>query len=252
MTLGGLALSVGILVDQAIVTIENIERHLHARHAAARRDPRRRRRDRRAGVRLDAVHLHRVRADVLPRRASRASCSCRWRGGGVRDDRLLHPVADAGADAGDAADGRRARATPAARGRARCSASTAPSTRQFERVRARLHARRWRALLEQARRASRSPSSPSALLSCLLYPVLGRDFFPSVDAGQIRLHFRAADRHAHRGDRAHRRRDRGGDPRADPEGPARDHPRQPRRAQQQHQPRRTATPAPSARSTARS
>src|SRR6478672_9171557 len=29
MTLGGLALSVGILVDQAIVTIENIERHLH-------------------------------------------------------------------------------------------------------------------------------------------------------------------------------------------------------------------------------
>src|SRR5471032_1184012 len=29
MTLGGLALSVGVLVDQAIVTIENIERHLH-------------------------------------------------------------------------------------------------------------------------------------------------------------------------------------------------------------------------------
>jgi multidrug efflux pump subunit AcrB len=30
------------------------------------------------------------------------------------------------------------------------------------------------------------------VLSCLLYPVLGRDFFPSVDAGQIRLHMRAA------------------------------------------------------------
>ncbi|MGZ8203594.1 MAG: efflux RND transporter permease subunit, partial [Burkholderiales bacterium] len=29
------------------------------------------------------------------------------------------------------------------------------------------------------------------VISCLLYPVLGRDFFPSVDAGQIRLHFRA-------------------------------------------------------------
>jgi multidrug efflux pump subunit AcrB len=29
------------------------------------------------------------------------------------------------------------------------------------------------------------------LLSCLLYPFLGRDFFPSVDAGQIRLHMRA-------------------------------------------------------------
>ena len=30
------------------------------------------------------------------------------------------------------------------------------------------------------------------VLSCLLYPLLGRDFFPSVDAGQIRLHMRAA------------------------------------------------------------
>jgi multidrug efflux pump subunit AcrB len=29
------------------------------------------------------------------------------------------------------------------------------------------------------------------VLSCLLYPVLGRDFFPTVDAGQIRLHMRA-------------------------------------------------------------
>jgi multidrug efflux pump subunit AcrB len=29
------------------------------------------------------------------------------------------------------------------------------------------------------------------LLSCLLYPVLGRDFFPNVDGGQIRLHMRA-------------------------------------------------------------
>ena len=29
------------------------------------------------------------------------------------------------------------------------------------------------------------------MLSCLLYPLLGRDFFPSVDAGQIRLHMRA-------------------------------------------------------------
>jgi multidrug efflux pump subunit AcrB len=29
------------------------------------------------------------------------------------------------------------------------------------------------------------------VLSCLLYPVLGRDFFPAVDAGQIRLHMRA-------------------------------------------------------------
>src|SRR5439155_1651455 len=31
-----------------------------------------------------------------------------------------------------------------------------------------------------------------SVLSCLLYPVLGRDFFPTVDAGQIRLHMRVA------------------------------------------------------------
>src|SRR5207253_10945313 len=30
------------------------------------------------------------------------------------------------------------------------------------------------------------------VLSCALVPVLGRDFFPNVDAGQIRLHMRAA------------------------------------------------------------
>jgi multidrug efflux pump subunit AcrB len=30
------------------------------------------------------------------------------------------------------------------------------------------------------------------VLSCLLFPILGRDFFPSVDGGQIRLHMRAA------------------------------------------------------------
>ena len=29
------------------------------------------------------------------------------------------------------------------------------------------------------------------VLSCALFPVLGRDFFPSVDGGQIRLHMRA-------------------------------------------------------------
>ncbi len=38
MTLGGLALAVGILVDDATVTIENIERYLEQGHGPARRD----------------------------------------------------------------------------------------------------------------------------------------------------------------------------------------------------------------------
>ncbi len=35
-----------------------------------------------------------------------------------------------------------------------------------------------------------------------LYPFIGTDFFPQVDAGQIRLHVALPRRHAHRGDRA--------------------------------------------------
>ncbi len=79
MTLGGLALAVGILVDDATVTIENINYHLEQGKPVDAVDPRRRQPDRDAGLRLAALHLHRVRADVLPAPASRASCSCRWR-----------------------------------------------------------------------------------------------------------------------------------------------------------------------------
>ena len=43
------------------------------------RDIGRRRADRDAGVCFIALHLHRVRADVLPRPACRTSSSCRWR-----------------------------------------------------------------------------------------------------------------------------------------------------------------------------
>ena len=64
MTLGGLALAVGILVDDATVEIENIHRNLALGKPIDPRDPRRRSADRRAGVRLDAVQS--------------ASCSCRW------------------------------------------------------------------------------------------------------------------------------------------------------------------------------
>ena len=54
MTLGGLALAVGILVDDATVTIENIERFLEEGHESARGDSRRRGADRRSGAGLHA------------------------------------------------------------------------------------------------------------------------------------------------------------------------------------------------------
>ena len=193
MTLGGLALSVGILVDQAIVTIENIERHLHL------------------GKPLDdaivvgageigvpafvstLVHLHRLRADVLPLRRRALPVRAAGRGGRVRDDRVVHPVAHAGADARDAADARLAR-------RERRAAAAQPSLlqrvyrafdRQFERVRG-AYTITLVGAAREARRLRRRASSPSACSRAASIPFLGRDFFPSVDAGQIRLHMRAA------------------------------------------------------------
>ncbi len=64
MTLGGLALAVGILVDDATVTIENINRHLEEGHERRIRHPRRLASDPRARTGLDTGDLHRVRADV--------------------------------------------------------------------------------------------------------------------------------------------------------------------------------------------
>ena len=61
--------------------------------------------------------------------------------------------------------------------------------RRFERVR-RAYTLALSALLSH-RRGFAVLFMGFCLVSCLLYPVLGRDFFPSVDAGQIRLHMRA-------------------------------------------------------------
>ena len=66
MTLGGLALAVGILVDDATVAIENIERNLAQGKDTIQRDSGRLAGNRHSGAGLDAVHLHRVRADVFP------------------------------------------------------------------------------------------------------------------------------------------------------------------------------------------
>ena len=100
MTLGGLALAVGILVDDATVTIENINWHLEQGKDDPAGDPGRRAADRDAGLRLAAVHLHRLRADVLPAGRRGLPVRADGRGGGVRDDRLLRPVAHPGADHG--------------------------------------------------------------------------------------------------------------------------------------------------------
>jgi multidrug efflux pump subunit AcrB len=188
MTLGGLALSVGILVDQAIVTIENIERHLHNGTPL-----------------LQAIEVGAGEIGV-PAFVS-TLCICIvfvpmfFLSGVARF--LFVPMAEAVVFAMIAsyflsrtlvptlvmllmskAHGESADAKPNALKRVYLSFD-----RQFERVR-RAYTLCLSALLAR-RRAFALGFTAFCVLSCGLYPFLGRDFFPSVDSGQIRLHMRA-------------------------------------------------------------
>ena len=191
MTLGGMALSVGILVDQAIVTIENIERHLHL------------------GKPLDDAIIVGAGEIGVPAFVS-TLCICIvfvpmfFLSGVARF--LFVPLAEAVVFAmvasyllsrtlvptlvmllmrGTHGDGRpedAARPSPLQR-------VYRAFDRQFERVRG-AYTILLGGLLEK-RGVFGVAFLAFCLLSCGLYPFLGRDFFPSVDAGLIRLHMRA-------------------------------------------------------------
>ena len=64
-------------------------------------DPGRRAADRGAGVRLDALHLHRVRAGLLPERRGEVPLPAAGDGGDLRDAGLVFPLAHGGADDGE-------------------------------------------------------------------------------------------------------------------------------------------------------
>jgi CzcA family heavy metal efflux pump len=189
MTLGGLALSVGILVDQAIVTIENIERHLHM------------------GTELNEAILVGA-GEIGPAAFVSTLCICIvfvpmfFLSGVARF--LFVPLAEAVVFAMLASYLLSRTLVPTlvmllmGGVHAKAAAETKPSLlqrvyrsfdRRFERV------RRAYTLVLSALLAKRAQFIVLflgfCLLSCLLYPVLGRDFFPTVDAGQIRLHMRA-------------------------------------------------------------
>ena len=189
MTLGGLALSVGILVDQAIVTIENIERHLHLGKPL-----------------LEAIDVGAGEIGV-PAFVS-TLCICIvfvpmfFLSGVARF--LFVPLAEAVVFAMLASYFLSRSLVPTLvmllmRGSHGEAAGTARPNAlkriylgfdaQFERLR-RAYALSLSSLLVH-RRSFGMLFMAFCLLSCLLYPLLGRDFFPSVDAGQIRLHMRA-------------------------------------------------------------
>ncbi len=189
MTLGGLALSVGILVDQAIVTIENIERHLHLGRPLH-----------------DAIVVGAGEIGVPAFVSTLAICivfvPMFFLSGVARY--LFVPLAEAVVFAMAASYILSRTLVPTLVmmlvGRAPPhDPEAAPSPlqrlyrafdRRFERVR-RAYTLALSALLAR-RRGFAITFMLFCVASCGLVPFLGRDFFPSVDAGQVRLHLRAA------------------------------------------------------------
>ena len=189
MTLGGLALSVGILVDQAIVTIENIERHIHL------------------GKPLEEAIEVGAGEIGVPAFVS-TLCICIvfvpmfFLSGVARF--LFVPLAEAVVFAMLASYFLSRSLVPTLvmllmRGQQGAPQGSRPSLQQrvyrgfdqkFEHLR-RAYALLLSSLLVQRRRFG-VLFTLFCVLSCGLYPVLGRDFFPSVDAGQIRLHMRTS------------------------------------------------------------
>ncbi len=194
MTLGGLALSVGILVDQAIVTIENIERHLHM------------------GAELNEAILVGAH-EIGPAAFVSTLCICivfvpMFFLSGVAKF-LFVPLAEAVVFAMIASYFLSRTLVPTLMmllmrgvkvGHAGADGASAPRPNLLQRLNHAFDARfervrRAYTLLLSALLARRKGFTFTFLafcvLSCALYPVLGRDFFPSVDAGQVRLHMRA-------------------------------------------------------------
>ncbi len=189
MTLGGLALSVGILVDQAIVTIENIERHIHMGKPIE-----------------DAIDIGAGEIGVAAFVSTLCICivfvPMFFLSGVARF--LFVPLAEAVVLAMLASYllsrtlvptlvlllMGRVKPEPVGARPSLLQRTYRAFDRRFERVR-RAYTLALSALLAQ-RRGFALLFMGFCLGSCLLYPVLGRDFFPSVDAGQIRLHIRAA------------------------------------------------------------
>ena len=198
MTLGGLALAVGILVDDATVTIENIERFLEQGQPCATRFLKARRRSRcRRWFRRFASALCFCRCSSW-RRGALSVCAS-GRGGCLCDARLLHPLANAGADAGDVSAAAHKDAWTRRRKSLRgfsadlnavsngCGAAT---TLLLER------------LVVRAQGLCAGLSGGRVSASFLLLPWLGQDFFPDTDSGQFILHVRGNAGHAYRRDGA--------------------------------------------------
>jgi CzcA family heavy metal efflux pump len=186
MTLGGLALSVGVLVDDATVGIENIHRHLAD------------------GSAIETAIIEGAQQIALPTLVSTLAICIVFVPvfflGGVAGS-LFAPLAMAVVFAMLASYVMARTLVPTlVRYALEYEAAHQGAPGPIERVHQRFDraferaSLRYRALLAWAlahRRRTLTLFGAGALASCALLPFLGQNFFPAVDAGQIRLHIRA-------------------------------------------------------------
>src|SRR6266478_4450151 len=189
MTLGGLALAVGILVDDATVTIENINRHLEG------------------GEEIETSILHGAQEIVIPASIS-LMCIClafvpMFGLGGVAGY-LFRPLAEAVVFALIASyilsctlvptlanyllRGQRHEATPGPSGNPLVRFQQG-FERRFEAIRSGYGGLLVLGLRNRGKLIAGFVGF--SLLSFGLAPYLGQDFFPSVDGGQVKMHVRA-------------------------------------------------------------
>lgn len=188
MTLGGLALAVGILVDDATVTIENINRHLEE------------------GYDVETAILEGSRQILKPALVSTLAICIVFvpmflLSGVARY--LFVPLAEAVVFAMIASFVLSRTLVPTLAHywlRAHESADGAPKLNRFERFQKRFEVRferfreSYKALLVSAlalRGRFIAVFLGATVASLFLFLALGRDFFPSIDSGQIKLHVRA-------------------------------------------------------------
>ena len=194
MTLGGLALAVGILVDDATVEIENINRNFEMGKEIEQAIL-----DGAAQIAVPAFvstleHLHRLRADVLPDRRGALPVRAAWRKllsfamlASYLLSRTIVPTMAKYLLKGHSHHDAVAHAQYA---ESVHTSAAARLRRGFEKLRFAL-----------PRCSGRLHSPPRLFYSLLLcravllhwrwFPWLGQDFFPAVDSGQFRLHVRA-------------------------------------------------------------
>jgi multidrug efflux pump subunit AcrB len=190
MTLGGLALAVGILVDDSTVTIENTHRLLTEEHQP-----------------LPLATLHGAAGIAVPTLVSTLAISCVFTSVVFLDGPakyLFTPLGLAVVFAMLASYGLSRTLTPIVIGLLLKGEHHAPAGAAPRGLFARFHAAFERNFEAMRHAYSRSltglvrhrfiiPAGMVAMgaLGVVLFPLVGRDFFPVIDGGQIQLHVRA-------------------------------------------------------------